>query len=60
MNRVKSRGYIRRLCIAGVRNVGYIFSKPAPAGPVLFQRHLAENIAKANHNRPLLPSNDGQ
>jgi len=33
----------------------YIFGKPAPAGPVLFQRHLAANIAKANHNRPLLP-----
>jgi hypothetical protein len=33
----------------------YIFGKPAPAGPVLFQRHLAENIAKADHNRPLLP-----
>jgi hypothetical protein len=33
----------------------YIFGKPAPAGPALFQQHLAENIAKANRNRPLLP-----
>jgi hypothetical protein len=33
----------------------YVFGKPAPAGPVLFQRHLADNIAKANHNRRLLP-----
>jgi hypothetical protein len=33
----------------------YIFGKPAPAGPVLFQKHLAENIAEANRNRPLLP-----
>ena len=33
----------------------YVFGKPAPAGPVLFQQHLAENIAKASHNRPLLP-----
>jgi len=33
----------------------YIFGSPPPAGPVLFQRDLAENIAKANHNRPLLP-----
>ena len=33
----------------------YIFGKPAPAGPVLFQRHLVQNIAKANHNRLLLP-----
>jgi YHS domain-containing protein len=33
----------------------YIFGKPAPAGPVLFQSHLAENIGKAEHNRPLLP-----
>ena len=33
----------------------YIFGKPAPGGAVLFQRHLAENIIKANHNRPLLP-----
>ena len=33
----------------------YIFGSPPPAGPVLFQRDLAENIVKANHNRPLLP-----
>jgi hypothetical protein len=33
----------------------YVFGSPPPAGPVLFQRHLAENIAKANHNRPILP-----
>jgi hypothetical protein len=33
----------------------YVFGKPAPAGPALFQQHLAENIAKANQNRPLLP-----
>ena len=33
----------------------YVFGKPAPAGPVLFQQHLAENIAKASQNRPLLP-----
>jgi hypothetical protein len=33
----------------------YIFGSPPPAGPVLFQRHLTENIAKADHNRPLLP-----
>jgi hypothetical protein len=33
----------------------YVFGKAPPAGPVLFQRNLAENIAKANHNRSLLP-----
>ena len=32
----------------------YVFGKPAPAGPVLFQRDLAENIVKANHNRSIL------
>jgi hypothetical protein len=31
----------------------YVFGKPAPAGPALFQKNLAENIAKANLNRPL-------
>ena len=31
----------------------YIFGKPAPAGPALFQKDLAGNIAKANQNRPL-------
>jgi hypothetical protein len=33
----------------------YVFGKPAPAGPVLFQQQLTENIAKANQNRTLLP-----
>ncbi len=33
----------------------YVFGKPAPAGPALFQQSLAENIAKANQNRPILP-----
>ena len=33
----------------------YVFGKPAPAGPVLFQEHIAENITKANQNRPILP-----
>ncbi|HET7850652.1 MAG TPA: YHS domain-containing (seleno)protein [Pseudolabrys sp.] len=33
----------------------YVFGKPAPAGPALFRKDLANNIAKANHNRPLLP-----
>jgi hypothetical protein len=33
----------------------YVFGKPAPAGPVLFQKDLAGNIAKANKNRSLLP-----
>ena len=31
----------------------YVFGKPAPAGPALFQRDLAGNIAKAEQNRPL-------
>jgi hypothetical protein len=34
----------------------YVFGDPAPRGPALFQQHLAENIAKANHNRPILPT----
>jgi hypothetical protein len=34
----------------------YVFGKPAPAGPALFQKDLAQNITKANHNRPLLPA----
>ena len=29
----------------------YIFGKPAPTGPELFQQDLAGNIAKANQNR---------
>ena len=33
----------------------YVFGSAPPAGPVLFQRNLAENIVKANHNRSLLP-----
>jgi hypothetical protein len=33
----------------------YIFAKPSPAGPGLFQQNLAENIAKANGNRSMLP-----
>ncbi|MBB4480059.1 YHS domain-containing (seleno)protein [Rhizobium etli] len=32
----------------------YIFGKPAPMGPALFQHDLAANIAKANQNRGLL------
>ena len=34
----------------------YVFGKPAPAGPALFQKDLAHNVAKANQNRPLLPN----
>ena len=33
----------------------YVFGKPAPAGPALFQKDLAENIDKATRNRPILP-----
>jgi hypothetical protein len=33
----------------------YVFGKGPPAGPVLFQKDLAANISKANHNRSLLP-----
>jgi len=33
----------------------YVFGKAPPAGPALFQEHLADNIAKANQNRPMLP-----
>jgi hypothetical protein len=32
----------------------YVFGKPAPLGPVLFQQDLAGNIAKANQNRALI------
>jgi hypothetical protein len=32
----------------------YIFGKPPPLGPVLFQQDLAGNVAKANQNRPLI------
>ena len=32
----------------------YIFGKPAPMGPALFQQDLAANIGKANKNRALL------
>lgn len=38
----------------------YVFGKPAPAGPVLFQSHLAESIAKSEHNRSLLPREYGR
>jgi hypothetical protein len=33
----------------------YVFGKPAPAGPVLFQQNVVENVAKANGNRSILP-----
>ena len=33
----------------------YVFGKPAPAGPALFEKNLAANITKANANRPILP-----
>ena len=33
----------------------YVFGKPAPEGPVLFQKDLAANISKANGQRPILP-----
>jgi YHS domain-containing protein len=33
----------------------YVFGKPAPAGPALFQKDLTANIRKANQNRSLLP-----
>jgi YHS domain-containing protein len=33
----------------------YVFGKPAPAGPAMFQKDLAGNIARANQNRSLLP-----
>jgi hypothetical protein len=33
----------------------YVFGKPAPAGPALFEKHLAANITKANNNRSILP-----
>jgi hypothetical protein len=33
----------------------FVFGSPAPAGPVLFQKDLVGNIAKANQNRPILP-----
>lgn len=32
----------------------YIFGKPAPMGPAMFQQDLAANIAKANKNRALV------
>ena len=34
----------------------YIFGKPAPMGPALFQQDLVANIAKANENRALIHS----
>jgi hypothetical protein len=33
----------------------YVFGKPAPAGPELFKKDLAENISKSNSNRLILP-----
>jgi hypothetical protein len=33
----------------------YVFGKPAPMGPALFQQDLAGNIAKANQNRTVIP-----
>ena len=33
----------------------YVFVKPAPAGPELFQKDLAGNISKSNSNRAILP-----
>ena len=33
----------------------YVFGKPAPFGPALFQKDLAGNVTKANQNRPILP-----
>jgi hypothetical protein len=33
----------------------YVFGKPAPAGPTLFQKDLAENVGKAKDNRGILP-----
>lgn len=33
----------------------YVFGKPAPAGPVLFQKDLSANISKANAQRSILP-----
>lgn len=35
----------------------YVFGKPAPAGPVLFQKDLTANISKANDKRTMLPKN---
>jgi hypothetical protein len=33
----------------------YVFGKPAPAGPALFEKNLAANIEKAGRNRGILP-----
>jgi YHS domain-containing protein len=33
----------------------YVFGKPAPMGPALFQKDLANNVTKADTNRKLLP-----
>ncbi len=33
----------------------YVFGKPAPAGPALFEKNLAANIEKAGRNRAILP-----
>ena len=33
----------------------YVFGKPAPAGPELFKKDLAGNIARPTSNRPIIP-----
>jgi hypothetical protein len=33
----------------------YVFGKPAPMGPALFQKDLSDNVTKANLNRKILP-----
>lgn len=33
----------------------FVFGKAVPAGPVLFEKNLGENVTKANANRPILP-----
>ena len=33
----------------------YVFGKPAPAGPELFKKDLAGNMAKSSANRSILP-----
>jgi hypothetical protein len=33
----------------------YVFGKPAPMGPALFQKDLANNVTKADANRKLVP-----
>jgi YHS domain-containing protein len=33
----------------------YVFGSPAPKGPELFKKDIADNITKANQNRSILP-----